>query len=253
MSLSLSHHIKGRYYIKKDTRRTRKIVRLLGLGLSLTGVLFGIYFFFPLISWKIYLEPVFASQTITAPIPKTTIVTNEYIQSLWRNTADSIQNLYGDKKQGWIPSSSPYKELGVSTALSYYYLSIPKLNIENAVVSTVDTDLTSHLVNFPGTAVPPEKGNAAVFGHSTIPSLFDSRNYKTIFAMAHTLVIGDKLSVTANNMTYSYVIYNISIVDAADTSYLSQETDNSYLTIITCTPPGTIWKRLIIRSRLEKI
>jgi sortase A len=252
MSLSLFHHSKARYYIKKDTRRVRKIIRFFGLGLSLTGVLLGIYFFFPLISWKIYLEPVFASQVITAPIPKTTIVTSEYIQSLWRNTADSIQTLYGDKNKTWMPASA-YKEIQVSTSLSYYYLSIPKLHIENAVVSTVDTDLGSHLVNFPGTAVPPGKGNAAVFGHSTIPSLFDQHNYKTILAMAHTLVIGDKLLVTANNMTYSYVIYNISIVDADDTSYLAQENDNSYLTIITCTPPGTVWKRLIIRSKLEKI
>ncbi len=225
----------------------------MGLGLSLTGVLFGIYFFFPLISWKLYLEPAFASQAITAPIPKTTMVTNEYIQSLWQNTANSIETLYGDKNKTWMPSSSALKEVQIATAISYYYLSIPKIHVENAVVSTTDTDLGSHLVNFPGTAVPPSKGTADVFGHSTLPSLFDPHNYKTILAMAHTLIVGDKILVTVNNIQYSYIIYNISIVDADDTSYLAQETDNSYLTIITCTPPGTTWKRLIISSKLEKI
>ena len=152
-----------------------------------------------------------------------------------------------------MPSSSALKEVQIATGISYYDLSIPKLHIENAVVSTTDTDLSSHLVNFPGTAVPPAKGTSAVFGHSTLPSLFNPHNYKTILAMAHTLVVGDKILVTANNIQYSYIIYSISIVDADDTSYLAQETDNSYLTIITCTPPGTVWKRLIIRSKLEKI
>jgi sortase A len=253
MSLSLFHQSKSRYYIKKDTRRIKKIIRFFGLGLSLTGASFSIYFFFPLISWQLYLQPAFASQAITAPIPKTTIVTNEYIQSLWRNTADSIETLYGDKNKTWMPSSSALKEVQIASGTSYYYLSIPKIHVENAVVSTVDTDVSLHMINFPGTAVPPAKGTAAVFGHSTLPSLFDPNNYKTILAMAHTLVVGDKILVTVNNMQYSYIIDNISIVDAEDTSYLAQETDSSYLTIITCTPPGTIWKRLIIRSKLEKI
>lgn len=246
------HLINNKYYIKKDTRKVRKVIRLIGLCLSLSGLIFGIYFFFPLISWKLYLDPVFASQTFVTPIPKTTIITKDYIQSLWLNTARSMQTLYDSNAQNWLPGSQ-YKEMQIARQVSYYLISIPKLNIQNAVVSTIDTDLTSHLINFPGTAIPPGKGNAAVFGHSTLPQLFDVKNYKTIFATVHTLVIGDTISVTANNLTYSYKIYSISIVDATDTSYLSQDTNDSYLTIITCTPPGTTWKRLIIRSRLEKI
>lgn len=253
MSLSLFHQINSRYYIKKDTRRLRKIVRWAGLCLSLTGVFFGIYLFFPLISLKLYLDPAFASQTFVTPIPKTTIITKDYIQSLWLNTSRSLQGLYDKNTQNWLPPTPQYKQLQIATQLSYYFLSIPKLNIQNATVSTIDTDIGSHLVNFPGTAIPPSKGNAAVFGHSSLPQLFDPKNYKTIFATVHTLVIGDKILVTANNLTYSYKIYSISIVEADDTSYLSQDTNDSYLTIITCYPPGTTWKRLIIRARLEKI
>jgi len=252
MSLSMFHQINSKVYIKKDTRKLRKVIRLAGLCLSLSGLIFGIYFFFPLISWRLYLEPVFASQTFVTPIPKTTIITKEYIQSLWLNTARSMQTLYDANAQNWLPSSQ-YKEVQIARQLSYYFISIPKLNIQNAVVSTIDTDLSSHLINFPGTAIPPGKGNAAVFGHSTLPQLFDPKNYKTIFATVHTLVIGDTILVTANNLTYSYKIYSISVVEATDTSYLSQDTNDSYLTIITCTPPGTTWKRLIIRAKLEKI
>lgn len=246
------HQIKSRYHIKRDTHRLRIIFRLIGVCLLLTGVFFGLYFFFPIISWKLYLEPTFASQSFATPIPKTTIITKDYIQSLWLNTARSVQTLYDKNTQNWLPVSQ-YKEAQISTQTVSYFLSIPKLNIQNAVVSTIDTNLSSHLVNFPGTAIPPARGNAVVFGHSTLPQFFDSKNYKTIFSTVHTLIIGDVIMVTANNLTYNYKIYSISIENAGDTSYLSQEVNDSYLTIITCTPPGTTWKRLIIRAKLEKI
>lgn len=252
MSLSMFYQINKRYYIKKDTAKLKKIIKLIGLCFSLTGLFFSIYFFFPLLSWKFYLEPVFASQTFVSPIPKTATVTKDYIQSLWLNTARSVQTLYDPNARNWLPGSQ-YKEAEIVSQLSYYFISIPKLNIQNAVVSTVDTDLSTHLVNFPGTAIPPAKGNAAVFGHSSLPPLFDPKNYKTIFSTVHTLVIGDSILVTANNLTYKYKIYSISIVEATDTSFLSEDGNESYLTIVTCTPPGTTWKRLIIRSRLEKI
>lgn len=259
MSLSLFHQINSKYYIKKDTRKLRKIIKFSGLGLLISGLLFGSYFFFPLISWKLYLEPVFASQDVIAPIPRTTVITKDYIQSLWLNTARSVQGLYDTNAQNWIPSvpaadhSLAIKEVQVATQLSYYFISIPKIRISNAIVSTVDTDLSQHLVNFPDTSIPPSLGNAVVFGHSTLPQLFDPKNYKTIFAYAHTLEVGDIISVFANDKTYTYKIYNISIVDPEDKSYFTQENDDSYFTIVTCTPPGTTWKRLIIRARLEKI
>ena len=50
-----------------------------------------------------------------------------------------------------------------------------------------------------------------------------------------------------------YKIFNIRIVEQTDTYIFEQNYDNSYLTLVTCTPPGTIWKRLIIKAKLEKI
>ena len=43
----------------------------------------------------------------------------------------------------------------------------------------------------------------------------------------------------------------MTIVPADDTAYLAQDTDGSYLSIITCTPPGTTWERLVIKAKLE--
>lgn len=229
-------------YKKTNRVNIRKFARLSGLGMLILGLLFGLYAFFPLLSWQLFLRPAFASNNFASPIPQTTIMTQATIQSL---LANSLRG--GD----WLPSV--YENSEINSTVTRYSLAIPKIDIENAEVSTIDTDLGKHLVHFPGTPVPPSKGNGVVFGHSTLPQLFDPENYKTIFAKIHNLAIGDKFKVTVNGNTYTYSIVSIQIVDADDASYFTQQTDDSYLTVVTCTPPGTTWKRLILKSRIERI
>ena len=78
-------------------------------------------------------------------------------------------------------------------------------------------------------------------------------NYKTIFANAHLLQVGDTVTATLNGVGYEYKIYQIVIIDPEDTSMLAQDFSDSFITLVTCTPPGTTWKRLVIRARLEKL
>jgi sortase A len=230
-------------YKKTDTRKLRLIARVSGLIIVLLGLFFALYTFAPLLSWELYLKPAFASNNFTSPIPQKTILTKDTIKSLLGNSLRP--------KGTWLPSV--YKTTAVTSDVATYFLSIPKIDLENAVVSTVDTDVGSHLINFPGTVLPAQKGNSVIFGHSTLPQLYDPKNYKTIFAHIHDVRIDDTIIITLNNIMYTYKIIDISVTDAEDTSYLNQDLDGSYLTIVTCTPPGTTWKRLVIKSRLDKI
>lgn len=244
--------IVSNYYYKYKKQRTvkkRQILRYFSLLLFLIGILGGIYIFSPLLSWQIYFAPVFAAQDIAAPIPKTTIVNKSSLQSLLAATANSFNGVDYTNASNWFPNL----KIEQSTArIPSYFLSIPKLGIVNAVVSTQDTDLASHLVNYPGTAIPPDNGNAVIFGHSTLPQLFNPKDYKTIFANAYKIGVGDEISAKVEDIAYKFKVYNIVVVDPTDTSMLAQQYDSSYITLITCTPPGTTWKRLIIRARLEK-
>ena len=120
-------------------------------------------------------------------------------------------------------------------------------------MSTRDNNLAIHLVNYQNTAIPPDNGNAVIFGHSTLPQLFNPNDYKTIFATAYQLRLGDEIYATVNGASFKYRVFNISVVEPTDTSIFEQNYDNSYLTLVTCTPPGTTWKRLIIKAKLEKI
>jgi len=238
------------YYKKKDKKQVKIIIRYFGLGIAVVGFLFLVYLFFPLLSWKIYLAPIYASQGFMAPIPKTTVLNRSNMQSLLAATVNSLGGVDYSNAQNWFPT---FKGVSTTPKVSSYTMTIPNINVTDALVSTVDNDVDSHLVNFGGTAVPPDKGNAVVFGHSTLPQLFNPKNYKTIFAYAHTLKIGDEIIVRQNNISYTYRIFSITIVPPGDTSPLAQEYDDSYLTLITCTPPGTVWERLVIKGRLEKL
>jgi len=240
----------GKYYYNKAGKKIKKTVRLFSLLIVILGISIGGYVFFPLISWQIYFAPVFASQDIAIPIPQTSLVNSTTIGSLLSQASNSLTGVDYSNAENWFPS---FKLQKGKPKIDTYTMSIPKLNIKDAVVSAVDDDLSKHLVNLGGTALPPDKGNAVVFGHSTLPQLFDAKNYKTIFAKAYELKVGDEIFTNVAGAIYKYRVYNITVVSPEDTSVLEQDYGDSFITLITCTPPGTVWKRLIIRSRLETI
>jgi sortase A len=241
----------GKRYYKKTKEKNNFFFRLLGIGLFSTGILIISYIFWPLISWQIYFAPVFASQNVAIPIPKTTLVSGSTLQTLIAQASNGLSGTDYNNAQNWFPNYKYQKSGGLK--LQSYTISIPRLNLNNIIVSAVDTDLSKHLVNYGGTAFPPGKGNAVVFGHSTLPQLYDSKSYKTVFTFLYKLTPNDKIIVNSANTTYKYRVENVTVVDPDNTSVLEQDYNDSFLTLVTCTPPGTIWKRLVVKARIEKI
>ena len=239
------------YYKKADKIFRKKILRLFSLLVLFIGLVIVFYIFYPLVSWQIYFAPALASSKIQTPIPRSAVVNSSEIGSLISQAGNLLSGVDYTNAQNWFPGFNSSSKN--QPKIPYYTISIPKLKINNATVSTRDNNLAIHLVNYQGTAVPPDNGNAVIFGHSTLPQLFNPNDYKTIFVNAYQLKIGDKIYTSVNGVTYVYNIFNISVVEPSDTSIFQQDYDNSYLTLVTCTPPGTIWKRLILKAKLEKI
>jgi len=242
----------GKYYYKKaDEIFRKKVLRLFSLLIIFIGVVIIFYIFYPLALWQIYFAPALASSNIKTPIPKAAVVNPSEIGSLISQAGNLLSGVDYTNAQNWFPGFNP--STAGQSKIPSYTVSIPKLKIRNASVSTRDNNLAIHLVNYQGTAVPPDNGTAVIFGHSTLPQLFNPNDYKTIFANAYQLKTGDEIYAYVNGIAYMYKIFNISVVEPTDTSIFEQNYDNSYLTLVTCTPPGTIWKRLIIKAKLEKI
>ena len=241
------------YYKRSEGIKIKRYFRLLSILLVIIGLSIVSYVLFPFISWQIYFQPIFASQKIIYSIPRSDIVETSMASSIVSQTRNSLDGTDYNRIENWFPEFHP-DSLGINyTNTPTYTISIPKINIDEALVSTVDTDLEKHLVNFQGTSIPGKNGNSVIFGHSTLPQLFNPTDYKTIFANAYKLKNGDSIYTTVNNVTYTYKVFKITVVDPTDTSAMEQDLNSSYLTLVTCTPPGTIWKRLIVKARLEKI
>ena len=146
----------SKYYYKKGaTKSFKKWFSILGLGIFISGLIIVLYVLSPVVLWQIYFSPIFASRNINTPIPKNQIVNQ-----------DAKQDKDYTNAKNWFPNFNPSENLGKPKVLSYT-LSIPKIRIKDALVSTIDTDLGKHLVNYQGTGIPGDFGNAVIFGHST--------------------------------------------------------------------------------------
>lgn len=238
-------------YIKKIKRKdNKKLLRFLSIGVIFFGLLIFGYVAFPFISWQIYFAPAFASADITTPVPKSQVINSFTLGSLLAEAKNTLAGVDYGNARNWFPDFKGHTQ---TDSVPFYFLSISKLGIENAIVSTRSYDLSTHLVHYGGTAIPPDRGNAVIFGHSNLPQLFDAKNYKTIFANLYTLKMDDEIRAEVSGVGYLFKIYSITVVDATDTSIFAQEYDSANITLVTCTPPGTTWKRLIIKARLQKL
>lgn len=139
-----------------------------------------------------------------------------------------------------------------TSRVGYYSLSIPKLGIEKATVAFGGEDLSNNLIQYPGTANPGKIGNTVVFGHSILPQFFDPKDYMSIFSTLPTLKKGDEIVIDYDGITYKYEVEVLVEVLPTDIQVLDQRADDSYISLITCVPPGHPLKprRLIVRGKI---
>jgi sortase A len=222
-------------YVKKT--KVKKNHRRLGIYIStgcfLTGLIFLYNAFGPILSYEI--QSRYFSRQILSPL----VVEGE---------SDTVVD-YSQPKN-WFPATYHLSEN--SDKITQYQLSIPKLKINDALVQVGGDDLMKGLVQYPGTALPGQYGNTVIFGHSVLPQFFNSKNYKTIFSTLPTLKERDEIVLDADGVTYHYQVYKMIEVTPDDVSVLEQQYDNQYLSLITCVPPGTYLRRLVVRARLIK-
>ena len=150
----------------------------------------------------------------------------------------------------WFPGLGKTGDFS-TLSVKDYSLSIPKLNIKEAKVIVGAEDLSKSLIHYLPKSLPGEYGNVAIFGHSTLPQLYSSKDYKSIFTYLPSLENGDEIKIKVNDISYEYVVYDMFVVDPDEISVLEQQKDGSFLTLITCVPPGTYLKRLVVKAKLR--
>lgn len=156
------------------------------------------------------------------------------------------------KASNWFENNRTEEEKEVKERVSYFTISIPKLDIKSATVKVGGEDLSDSLIQYSGTALPGKVGNSVIFGHSVLPQYFNPDNYLTIFSTLPEVDKGDVVHVNYDGIQYNYVVEEMFEVRPTDIQILEQSKQGSHLTLVTCTPPGHPLKpkRLIVRARL---
>ena len=208
------------------------------------GVTVLLWTFWPVISFMVFTDPLLSK--IISPIA----AESGFSPVVLANTGKPSSDDASTNANTWFPAKPQEK---VVTQVNAYTLSIPKLNIKDATVIIAGDDLKKSLIHYGGTGLPGRYGTTVIFGHSTLPQLYNPKNYETIFSTLPSLKPGDEIFVKYDGVDYRYIIYDMVITDPTDLSVLEQSFDDSYITLITCVPPGTTWKRLNVKARLMRL
>jgi len=240
------------YTYKKEYKSLKKkIINYLSISAILFGIALLFWAFYPVLSFELY-SKFFIKNSYSSPIPLTQININSTSSETSILGLDTTQNNNIDLTRAslWFPKTQESKKIKQKIFIKEYLLDLPKLNITDAKVIVGGEDLTKSLIHYLPNSLPGEKGNVVIFGHSTLPQLYDTKDYKTIFTYLPSLENGDIIRIKIGEDNYDYKIFEMFVIKPDKTSVLEQVKDASYLTLITCVPPGTYWNRLVVRAKL---
>lgn len=132
---------------------------------------------------------------------------------------------------------------------------IPKLAATAPIIAGVDpydsrayqVALSQGIAQAKGTRRPGEGGNIFLFAHSSA-DLLTAERYNSVFYLLHHLDSGDVVYVWYQSVRYTYEVVSKQIAPATAVQYM-RNTEDEQLTLMTCYPPGTTFKRLIIIAK----
>ncbi len=171
---------------------------------------------------------------------------------------------FGDFSFSELAGFGPAKDLPVSAAEpedqnvpEFFYITIKKLGIENALVETNAASLKpdTALGHYPNSALPGNAGNMFIFGHSVLPIFYNPKDYKRIFSTLDALTTGDEVVVTYNNREFIYLIEGKEVLKPINVDplaeYKPRYLNESTITLMTCYPAGSKALRLLVRGVLS--
>ncbi|MEI8143690.1 MAG: sortase [Candidatus Berkelbacteria bacterium] len=109
---------------------------------------------------------------------------------------------------------------------------------------TINANLKKGVVHLEGTALPGEKGNVFLAGHSS-DYIWSAGSFNGIFSLNNKLIIGDIIHIKYQDKDYLYTVSEKKTVKPTDIAVMKSDA-TSKVTLSTCWPLGTSLRRLII-------
>lgn len=138
-----------------------------------------------------------------------------------------------------------------------YGVVIEKINANAKVVPQIDPGdekqyvkaLAQGVAEAKGSTEPGKPGNIYMFSHS-VDAPWNIIRYNAVFYLLRELEPGDRVILFYQGRRFDYIVFDKTVVDPKDVSFLTNRYDKPVLTLQTCDPPGTLINRLIVRAKL---
>lgn len=130
---------------------------------------------------------------------------------------------------------------------------VPKIGANARILPNIDAAdervyldaLSKGVAHTLGTAFPGEGGHIFLFAHST-DYFWNVGSYNAIFYLLNKLEQNDQVNIFYQGQRYLYRVIGKKIVNPDKVEYLTSKTNKEFLTLQTCWPPGTTFKRLLV-------
>ena len=216
-------------------------ITLIGFG----AVIFSVA---PFLIWQISTLPKLAGGVENVPVPQEQVLSSKITLEAHVQVVEDPDGFSYFVPINLVKNENESQQL---ERPQEFLITIPKLKIKKAKVKVDSLKFDQNLAHFPGTAIPGEVGNAFITGHSVLPQFADPNNYKTIFTKLPDLEVGDDVLVEFPDKTLHFTVQYAKVVDPKDLSVLLPiSSTGRNLTLMTCVPPGTNIKRLVVITSL---
>jgi len=155
---------------------------------------------------------------------------------------------------------APKEDSAIVAADPYFSIVIPKIGVNAKIIQDVDPfnsweyqqKLATGIAHASETALPDETGNSFYFAHSS-DNFYNANRYNAVFYLLNKLENEDVFYIIFNKRKYTYKVIEAKFVSAEALEYISNNVDKQTATLMTCWPPGTDIKRLVVVGELYEL
>ena len=180
--------------------------------------------------------------------------------------SQTTQTMYDYDLESYLSSKLSTYTLAFNRTVPWKRIIIPSLWVDVNIVDVnyasdeklidadFDAELMSGVVRYPFTALPGEKWNSLVFGHSSVDAWEQKDNdYGFVFYKLHKMLPGEEIHVIWEGKRHTYVVEE-KVIKRPDEvgDEIKKYTDGIFLTLMACFPVFTDTSRTLITARYKE-
>jgi LPXTG-site transpeptidase (sortase) family protein len=182
----------------------------------------------------------------------------EYVYGTNPLKADTDGDGFSDKQEivnGYDPDAPGDAKLNVEVTISKINANAPMVWSQNEDENTMLKDLESGVSHYPKSAAPGQNGNVIISGHSS-NYVWAKGDYNYVFKNLNDLQNGDIITLKTSQKNGRIIAYQYKVNDkfvaTPDDERIFASGTSPVLTLSTCWPIGTNFRRLIVKTELVK-